>query len=278
MKIRTILKSPLVHFVLIGAILFAAFDVIGDQPEQQDTKAINLTPEAAGRLVEQFTATWNRPPSAKELDGLMRSWALEEAYVREALALGLDRGDQVVRQRLNLKMQFVAEAGAAALKPDDAELQSYLRENPDRFMKPARIAFDQLLLPNNQPELVKQIRARLANGADPKTLGSPSLLPGSVAMTSAPIVERTFGTGFHEALAALPVGDWSGPVQSGYGWHLVRITDKSEPSLPPLSDIRDRVETEWRAAKTREVRENFGQALLKRYSVNLPRAEEVLAK
>ncbi len=278
MKIRKILKSPLVHFVLIGAILFAAFDVIGDQPEQQDTKAINLTQEAAGRLVEQFTATWNRPPSPQELDGLMRSWALEEAYVREALALGLDRGDQVVRQRLNLKMQFVAEAGAAALKPDATTLQNYLEGNPDRFMKPARIAFDQLLLPNNQPELVKQIRARLANGADPKTLGSPSLLPGSVAMTSAPIVERTFGTGFHEALAALPVGDWSGPVQSGYGWHLVRITDKSEPLLPPLSDIRDRVETEWRAAKTREVRENFGQALLKRYSVNLPRAEEVLAK
>ena len=278
MKIRKILKSPLVHFVLIGAILFAAFDVIGDQPEQQDTKAINLTQEAAGRLVEQFTATWNRPPSPQELDGLMRSWALEEAYVREALALGLDRGDQVVRQRLNLKMQFVAEAGAAALKPDATTLQNYLEGNPDRFMKPARIAFDQLLLPNNQPGLVNEIRARLANGADPKTLGSPSLLPGSVAMTSAPIVERTFGTGFHEALAALPVGDWSGPVQSGYGWHLVRITDRSEPSLPPLSDIRDRVETEWRAAKTREVRENFGQALLKRYSVNLPRAEEVLAK
>ena len=278
LTIGRIVKSPLVHFFLIGAAIFAVFEAVSDRPEDQAADVITLTPDAAGRLAERFTATWFRPPTPKEMDGLMRSWALEEVYVREALALGLDRGDQVVRQRLNLKMQFLAESGAAVLEPDDAALQAYLDNNPDDFLPPAFIAFDQLLLPNEQPEVIEEIRNRLENGADPATLGSPSLLPGTLAMTPAPVVERTFGTGFYEALAILPVGVWEGPVKSGYGWHLVRITDKSEPSVPPLSEIRDRVEAEWRSSKSKELQESFGEALLGRYSINMPRADEVLGQ
>jgi hypothetical protein len=278
LTIGRIVKSPLVHFFLIGAAIFAVFEAVSDRPEDQAADVITLTPDAAGRLAERFTATWFRPPTPKEMDGLMRSWALEEVYVREALALGLDRGDQVVRQRLNLKMQFLAESGAAVLEPDDAALQAYLDNNPDGFLPPASIAFDQLLLPNEQPEVSEEIRNRLEDGADHATLGSPSLLPGTLDMTPAPVVERTFGTGFYEALAILPVGVWEGPVKSGYGWHLVRITAKSEPPVPPLSEIRDRVEAEWRASKSKELQASFGEALLGRYSINMPRADEVLGQ
>lgn len=278
LTIGRIVRSPLVHFFLIGAAIFAVFELVSDRPEDQSADVITLTPEAAGRLAERFTATWFRPPTPKEMEGLMRSWSLEEVYVKEALALGLDRGDQVVRQRLNLKMQFLAESGAALLEPDDATLQAYLDNNPDGFLPPASIAFEHLLLPNEQPEAIAEIRNGLENGADPAALAPPSLLPGTFTMTPAPVVERTFGTGFHAALAALPVGDWQGPVKSGYGWHLVRITEKSEPLLPPLSEIRDRVEAEWRAAKSKELQESFGEALLERYSINLPRVEEVLGQ
>ncbi|MEH6836347.1 MULTISPECIES: peptidylprolyl isomerase [Falsihalocynthiibacter] len=278
LTIGRIVKSPLLHFFLIGAAIFATFEAVSDGPEYQAADVITLTPEAAGRLAERFTATRFRPPTPKEMDGLMRSWALEEVYVREALALGLDRGDQVVRQRLNLKMQFLAGSGAAVLEPDDATLQAYLDSNPDSFLPPVFIAFDQLLLPNEQPKVIEEIRNRLENGADPATLGSQSLLPGTLAMTPAPVVERTFGTGFYEALAILPVGVWEGPVKSGYGWHLVRITAKSELPVPPLSEIRDRVEAEWRAAKSKELQASFGEALLGRYSINMPRADEVLGQ
>ena len=278
LTIGRIIKSPLVHFFLIGAAIFAVFEAVSDRPEYQAADVITLTPEAAGRLAERFTATWFRPPTPREMDGLMRSWALEEVYVREALALGLDRGDQVVRQRLNLKMQFLAESGAAVLEPDDATLQVYLDNNPDVFLPTAFIAFDQLLLPNEQPDAIQEIRNRLENGADPATLGSPSLLPTTLDMTPAPVVERTFGTGFYEALAILPVGVWEGPVKSGYGWHLVRITAKSEPPVPPLSEIRDRVEAEWRTAKSKELQASFGEALLGRYSINMPPADEVLGQ
>jgi hypothetical protein len=131
LTIGRIVRSPLVHFFLIGAAIFAVFELVSDRPEDQSADVITLTPEAAGRLAERFTATWFRPPTPKEMEGLMRSWSLEEVYVKEALALGLDRGDEVVRQRLNLKMQFLAESGAALLEPDDATLQAYLDNNPD---------------------------------------------------------------------------------------------------------------------------------------------------
>ena len=204
----------------------------------------------------------------------MQSWAVEEANVREALELGLDRGDAVIRQRLNLKMQFLSESGAAVLEPEDAELQAYLDANPERFMQPPDIAFEQVLLP--QEGAASEIRLLLENGADPATLGVASLLPSSFPMTPAPVIDRTFGAGFDAALAALPLNSWQGPVPSGYGQHLVRVTDRSDPTLPPLSEIRNRVEAEWRADRTKTLRESYTQAMLARYSVTLPDAGEVL--
>ncbi len=271
---RKILRSPLLHFFALGALIFAAFEAFDDEPAAPPPNAIVLTQQEAVRLAQQFAATWNRPPTERELQGLMGYWALEEANVREALALGLDRGDAVIRQRLNMKMQFLAESGAAGLRPDDAVLQTYLDENPERFTRPALVAFEQVVLPQDRD--ATEIREMLKAGAEPSTLAAASLLPASFPMTPAPLVDRTFGEGFHSALEDVPMGGWQGPVKSGYGQHLVRVTDRSDATLPPLSEIRDRVEAEWRAARTQEIRESFGQALLERYSVTLPNAGEVL--
>jgi hypothetical protein len=278
MSFRTLLKSPLVHFFALAGFIFALYTVLDDAPATPAPDAITLSPEEAGRLVTRFTKTWNRPPSAEEVKGLIRAWALEEAYVRDALALGLDQGDQVIRQRLMLKMQFLAESGAAAEQADDAALQAYLDKNPERFRQPARLAFSQVLLPLGQADDASEIRAALENGADPATLGKASLLPGTSPMTPVPAIDRTFGDGFGETLAGLPEGQWKGPVKSSYGLHLVRVTGRTEAALPPLAEIRDRVETEWRAAKAREMREAFEKALLARYTVTLPSADEVLAQ
>ena len=191
-------------FRLDRAIYLPLLMSSGINPNSRTLRRSIYAPEAAERLAEQFTATWFRPPTPKEMDGLMRSGRWKRSMYERRWPLVSDRGDQVVRQRLNLKMQFLAESGAAVLEPDDAALQAYLDNNPDGFLPPAFIAFDQLLLPNEQPEVIEEIRNRLENGADPATLGSQSLLPGTLAMTPAPVVERTFGTGFYEALAILP--------------------------------------------------------------------------
>lgn len=273
---RKVLHSPLVHFFALGALIFAAYAVTGDEPVAPAPDVISLTESEADRLVQNFAATWNRAPTTQELENLMRSWALEEAHVREALALGLDRGDAVIRQRLNQKMQFLAESGAAMLEPDEAMLQTYLEQNPDRFNQPARIALEQIFVPGDRD--ASELLALLENGGDPATLGPATLLPPSFPMTPAPVIDRTFGEGFHEALADLPVGQWQGPIESGYGLHLVRVIERRDAALPPLSETRDRVEAEWLASEMKKMRESFGQALLDRYTVSLPDAEEVLSQ
>lgn len=275
MRPRTLVSSPLVHFFGVGALIFVLYAVLDDEPAEPPPDAIVLTPEAAADLAEQFRATWNRAPTREELQGLMRAWARDEALEREALSLGLDRGDPMIRQRLVLKMRFLAEAGAGAEAPDEADLQAYLEQNADRFREPARLAFSQILLPPDAGDDGKAILASLDVGADPTSLGKASLLPGTLALTPAPAVDGQFGDGFSAALAALPLNEWAGPVESAYGRHLVMVSEREEASLPALSDVRNRVSAEWRDARARERREAFADAVLERYSVSLPDVSEV---
>lgn len=276
MTFRSILSSPLLHFALLGAAIFGVYAAMNDTPAAPPADAIVLTPDEAAQIADRFTATWQRPPTDAELQGLVRSWALEEALVREALELGLDRGDGVIRQRLALKMGFIAESGAAALQPDDAELRGWLQANADRFRRPPQFAFDQLLLEPEATEAdVAALAAELSAGADPATLGRASLLPPGLPLTPGPAIDRTFGGGFHERLADLPDGAWSGPVDSAFGRHLVRVTERLPGGMPALDEIRDAVETEWRAERAAEMRAAFNAALLERYTLDLPDPADV---
>lgn len=277
MHARTLLRSPLLHFFALGGLVFAAYWVMDDSPADTAADAIVLEPAQATLLAEQFEETWNRPPSRSEMEGLMRSWALEEANVREAITLGLDQHDPVIRQRLSMKMDFIAESGASALVADDATLQAHLEAHADRFETPGRLAFEQVLLPERQPDAERILRD-LENGADPAALSSAALLPTRLPMTATTAIDRMFGTGFAATIAEVAGIGWSGPVQSGYGQHLVRVTERAPAELPELSAIRTEVEQDWRAARARDLKERFGKALLERYEVTLPPADEVLAR
>lgn len=273
---RRFVFSPLVHFFALAALIFAVHAALDGGGAAPTGKTIRMTAAEADRLVQTFTATWKRPPTISELDALMRNWVRVEVNVREARALGLDRDDVVIRQRLTQKMRFLAETGAATLVPDEAALQAYLDRNAARFLTPARIAFAQVLLPVDQD--AAPVQALLGGGADPAPLGAASLLPSRLPATPGPVIDRTFGTGFHAALLSFPVGQWRGPVESSYGQHLVRIESRTEAALPPLPDIRERVEAEWRAAEMETLRDSLERTLLSRYRVSLPDAATVLGQ
>jgi hypothetical protein len=277
-KFRAVITSPLIHFFAWGGLIFAGYGLFNDVPAEPAQNAIVLTPQQATRLADRFAATWRRPPTTEELGGLMRSWAEEEAFVREALALGLDRDDEVIRRRLSQKMQFLAESGAAALEPDDAALQAFLEANPDSFARPAQVAFQQVMLPSAPSGDARAIRVALDGGQDPATLGSPTLLPAAMPLTPDTGIDRVFGEGFSAALEALPQGSWQGPVTSSYGQHLVRVTERIEASLPTLAEVRNRVEGEWRASRATELRDAFALEMLSRYTVVLPEPQAVLGK
>jgi hypothetical protein len=272
-----LLRDPLVHFFLIAGAIFGLYAIIDDSPPPVAANALVITEDDARQLVAEFEATWRRPPSVEELDYMIGQRVREEVYVREALALGLDGGDAVIRRRLQTKMEFLTESGAEALRPDDATLEAHRAANPDRFAQPALIGFEQILLAEGiGVEEAAALAGRMNLGGDPGEAARRTLLPPGFPLNPVQVIDGSFGTGFFDELGTLPLGVWAGPVETPLGDHLVRVTERRKARVPPLSEIRERVEQDWRASLTERLREERYEALLSRYEVVRPDPAQML--
>jgi hypothetical protein len=282
---KRLLKEPLLHFLVLGALLFVGYGLLnrGDEPEPG---RIVVTQGRIENLRATFSRVWQRPPSPAELDALINDYIREEVLAREALALGLDRDDTVIRRRLRQKMEFVANDLAAQAEPGEAELAGFLAKHPDRFRVEPRFTFRQVYLnADRRGDALKQDAERLlaelnrpGKEADFQTLGDATLLSPEFADVPANEVTREFGEEFKRQLTQLPGGRWDGPVTSGFGAHLVRVDERKPGRMPELPDIRAQVAREWADARRREDNERFFQNLLKRYAVTIERAEPVEAE
>jgi hypothetical protein len=212
---------------------------------------------------------WGRPPTDEELQDLVDDWVREEVATREALALGLDRDDPVIRRRLRQKLEFLSQDSAS---PTDAELEAYLQAHPEQFLVEPRLTFQQVFLdPRQHPERLDrdaaQVLAELTRHGDETNVGDASLLPRALDNVPANDVAKQFGETFAARLLDLPVGRWEGPLESAYGVHLVFVGERTEARLPELSDVRNAVQSEWANARRREAKESFYRELLERYAV-----------
>ncbi|CUK17285.1 hypothetical protein RUE5091_04096 [Ruegeria denitrificans] len=271
-----ILKEPLLHFILIGAAIFGWFAIVGPKNENDEPgDAIVIDDADVAFLVTRFETTWKRPPQEDEKKALIDAMVREEILVREARKLGLDRGDQVVRARLAQKMDFLADAIAISVDPEDSVLEAYVAANPARFTIPPQLAFEQVFL-GAQPvsEQVDTALAALQSGADWSEIGIQSLMPRSMPPSAPKVVDTTFGPGFSAALANLEAGIWTGPIPSGYGQHLVRITETYPESMPPLADIREAALVAWRRDMAKELAQAHYQSLAAQYRVEIPEGSE----
>jgi hypothetical protein len=273
---RRILGEPLVHFLGLALFIIWAYWAVGPRQDDTDT-AIVVSPARIEQLSAVFTRTWQRPPTAAELKGLVDDFVKEEIYVREARRLGLDADDTVIRRRLRLKMEFLSEAEAELTPPTDSELQDYLDKHAESFARPPRYSFDQVNFSSDSRGTSAEADARkllvALNGAeppDPRGLGDPTLLPASLDDADPDTVARTFGEEFAAGLTPLPLGVWSGPIASSYGIHLVRLRAKKAGEAPPLSEVREQVLREWMHAKKQDIEAQRLNALLERYTVQLP--------
>lgn len=272
---RTALREPLTHFLLIGLGIFVLLGAFGEEANVGDRR-IRLDEDQVRRLASQWSQTWQRPPSPAELDGLIRDHIKEEIYYREALRLGLDKNDMVVRRRLRAKMEFLATSETENMVASDADLQAWLDRNPARYAPDPVYSLDQVFVTVSGGEAAaiaraKQLLGRLQAGAEPDALGDPISLPRTFDVASAFDINRQFGGEFTGALKSLPTGQWSGPVASGFGLHLVRIRNVVAPRKPKLAEVRQVIENDWRDA-TRESRENKAyQALLNGYKIEIER-------
>ena len=238
-----------------------------------------ITEAKIENLAELFERTWRRPPTPAELDGLIEDHIEEEIFYREALALGLDRDDTVIRRQLRLKMQFISEDFAPQTEPAEDELRAFLAEHAERFRSPSRISFTQVYLsPDRRGEgawsdAERLLVALIGGKSDPAEAGDPFLLEQNYRDLAEPDVERLFGQAFAARVAELPVGRWAGPVESGYGLHLVLVRDRTPARLPDLADVRDAVANEWRAVRQEEANRAFYDALRARYQMTVERPQ-----
>lgn len=272
-----ILKEPLFHFILIGIAIFFWFAWVSPRQDiVEETDTITIDGNDVALLTTRFETSWNRPPTQDELRALIEATVREEVLVREARKLGLDQGDQVIRARLAQKMDFLTDAIAASVEPEDDVLQTYLEENPERFTTRPQIAFDQVYLGQTvEPEVIKNAIASVNGLDDWDSFGQTTLLPKSMPLSTARVVDSNFGIGFSSSLGTLEPGIWSGPVQSAFGIHLVRITDKRAPERPKLDEVRDSVLLEWRRETGADLAQAQYENLASSYRIETPEINQV---
>lgn len=278
-RIAAFVREPLVHFFLLGAAIFLAFELSGGSGERA-TEEIVVSRGEIARLVAGFEKTWMRPPTPAEIDGLIEDFVREEIYYRQAIALGLDRDNPIIRRVLRQKMEFLAEDVVHRTEPDDATLQAYLDANASVFQVEPRIGFRHVYVDAERradargeaARLLAALREERAPG-DAASLGDPSPLPSPPEPLSPRELDGRFGRGFAEALMALPEGRWEGPVASSYGLHLVFVSERTEARAPALAEVREKVLREWEAARRAEVQEALYRRLREQYTVAIERPE-----
>jgi hypothetical protein len=275
MVFTRLLREPLVHFVLVGAAVFAAYAFLADGEEAETRDRIVVTEGRALQLAQVFAKTWQRPPTPQELRGLLDAYVKEEVYYREAVKLGLDRDDTLIRRRMQQKMEFLSEPGEETLAADDGTLQAYLDDHKDSYRVEPKLAFEQVFIDQKSPDGSASARAgemlqALKSGEDPAELGDPTLLPQSVPLSPLRAVERDFGDNFAKKISLAPVGQWTGPVTSPFGVHLVRVTMREEGYDPKLDKVRAAVRRDWRNLKRQEYQEEAYEKLRAKYDVVLP--------
>ena len=277
---KKILCEPLLHFLLLGAAIFVAYSLVSKRTGEEPGKIVISQGQIAS-IVVGFTRTWQRPPTSEELEGLVRDRVREEVYCREALALGLDKDDIIIRRRLRQKMEFVTDDVVAQAQPTDDELSAYLQAHPDPFRVQRQFTFSQVYLnPEKHGENLARDTAQLlaqlnqAGGkADVSALGDSFLLEHTFAAAPGSEVAKQFGEKFAAKLDELAPGQWQGPIESGYGVHLVFVSERTEGRLPALAEVRDAVRREWANARRLEANEKLYEAMLKRYVVTIERPQ-----
>ena len=282
---RRLLREPLLHFLLLGITIFVAHALWSGREGGRAPQKIVMTQGQIASMAEVFTKSWQRPPSTDELAGLIRARVREEVYYREAIALGLENDDTVIRRRLTQKMEFVLDDVSARAAPTDAELNAYLQAHPESLGLEETFTFRQVYLdPQKRGDRLASDTKRLSamlnqagDKADASAQGDSFALEHTFSKAPRAEVAKQLGQAFAAALTKLPLGQWQA-VQSGYGMHLVRVDARSDGGLPPLNEVREVVQRELGNARRLEANEKMYKQMLGRYTVIIDTAESTGSK
>lgn len=287
------LKEPLLHFLLIGALLFGLYSLLN--PEETSFSDNRIVVSAGD--IERLSANWeskrSRPPTASELQMLIDSYIREEVYYREALALGLDRNDTVLRRRMMQKMEFLSNDLADLSQPDEATLNQHFLANQGKYELPARISFTHIYFSSAKHgkqihEDAEKVLSEVSSTIEPllraPERGDSFMLQHHFTLETPFEIARLFGQDFAERVFQLQTGLWQGPIASGYGLHLIRVNEKVEAKLPELVSVIDKVRNDWMFEQRQTINKEIYDRFRQRYKIVVedlakrPEAESDAAK
>jgi hypothetical protein len=257
------IREPLLHFLLVGALLFAAYGWL-NRGNDGSPRVVRITAAEVSWLKETWVRQWQRPPSAQELRGLVGDYLKEELLAREAKEMGMDENDTVVRRRLAQKMEFLVQDTARLAEPSEDALRRFYDARRAQYQAPGRVSFTQVFFRTEVAarHALNELKTRSAD-----ELGDPSMLERDYAEADQQIVSSVFGPEFSGQVFGLAPGQWHGPLASGYGFHLVRVGAQQAGQVRPFEQVRTQVLDEWHRVQQVKASELFFDRLLKKYDV-----------
>lgn len=267
-------KEPLVHFLVLGAIIFAAYGWLSR--DQQSEDEIFVSRGQQEHLVNMFTRTWQRAPTPQEYQGLLRDYLREEIAYREGLAMGLEQGDMIIRRRMRQKLELLTDEIVSFSQPTDAELSQFLAAKRETYRLEPILDLRQVYISLDKRgtaadtyalELLEQLRTMTADGW--RELGDTLPLPQEMENVRIGDISRQFGQQFADSLLSADQGEWTGPVESGYGLHLVYIDGFKAERDPELDEVRDRVKNDWLEQRRRGATDELYDRLAENYEIEI---------
>lgn len=284
--LKRLVKEPLLHFLLLGIVLFGAYGVLQPAPEEESGRplTVELTADDLRQLAVMWLAQGRPAPTPEQMRHLVDQKVTEEILAREAVALGLDRDDQIIKRRLAQKMDFLLADLAALDPPTEDELRAWFALNGERFALPPHLSFRHLYFSfDRHGERTREAAAdalgRVA-GLSPEapqlvSIADPFMFRNTYGDATPDQMAKEFGPGFAEALFRLPPGSWQGPIESGYGWHLIWIDSVESGRIPDFEEVKPRVMEAWLDERYGEIKRRAFDEMRSRYTIVVPPIEEV---
>lgn len=281
-SVKRWVREPLLQFLVAGALLFAAYRMLHPEAYRPtDDNRIEVTADDLRQLEIAWTAQWRRPPSPDEMRGLVDARVREEILYREALALGLEQGDAIVKRRLAQKMEFLASDASAVPDPSAAELRAWYASYGHHFADSGRRSFRHIYFSTDlrgsqaredAARAFTQLAGKAAESTFVTKIGDSFMFQDQYADREPQQIASIFGSAFAAVVDKMQPGSWQGPVESGLGWHLVLVTSVTPGRVPSYDEVEPQIKAAWLDEQRAAARQRAFDAMKAHYEVRLPKA------
>jgi peptidyl-prolyl cis-trans isomerase C len=272
---RRILKEPLFHFLLLGGLIFFVASFVYNK-NRKDERTIVISNEKIGNIIRLYTITAGAPPNKTQLDAMIEDYIREEVFYRESLKMRLDKDDEIIRRRLSQKMEFLQSDLSVVAPPSQKQLEDFYHSHPENFRDSGSVSFTHIYFSTDNKGVDEaqrkalMVKAKLINSGKTRApeLGDPFSLQFDYTGQNKLDIVQLFGQKpIGDSLFESPLNQWIGPVESGYGWHLIRIYERKPASIPVFENVKDKVRDEYISTMKDSLNKVVFEKLKRRYTI-----------